>query len=187
MIAALRFIIETVANIVLLFILLRFWMPWFRVDFRNPISQAILKFTGPLVIPMRRVLPSIRQFDTATLFVAFAVQFVALMIVMSLRGFGWVDADGIWTFLFFVTLLRLAILSCTMFLFIIFISIVIRLIAPYNPHPIATLLHSLADPILRPFRGLIPPVGSFDLSPMIPIILLGALRVLLYSWVPVGA
>lgn len=187
MIAALRFIIETVANIVLLFILLRFWMPWFRVDFRNPISQAILKFTGPLVIPMRRVLPSIRQFDTATLFVAFAVQFVALMIVMSLRGFGWVDVDGIWTFLFFVTLLRLAILSCTMFLFIIFISIVIRLIAPYNPHPIATLLHSLADPILRPFRGLIPPVGSFDLSPMIPIILLGALRVLLYSWVPVGA
>jgi YggT family protein len=187
MIAALRFIIEAVANIILLFILMRFWLPWFRVDFRNPISQAILKFTGPLVIPMRRVLPSIRQFDTATFFVAFAVQFVALMIVMSLRGFGWVDVDGIWMFLLFVTLLSLAILSCTMFLFIIFISIVIRLFAPYNPHPIATLLHSIADPILRPFRGLIPPVGSFDLSPMIPIILLGALRVLLYSWMPVGA
>lgn len=186
MIAALRFIIEAVANIVLLFILLRFWMPWFRVDFRNPISQAILKFTGPLVVPMRRVLPSIRQFDTATFFVAFAVQLVALTIVMSLRGFGWVDVDGIWTFLLFVALLRLAILSCTMFLFIIFISIVIRLVAPYSPHPIAALLHNLADPILRPFRGLIPPVGSFDLSPVIPIILLGALRVLLYSWMPVG-
>ena len=86
-----------------------------------------------------------------------------------------------------VALLRLAILSCTIFLFIVFVSIVIRLFAPYNPHPIASLLHSLADPILRPFRGLIPPVGGFDLSPMIPIILLGALRVLLFSWMPAGA
>jgi YggT family protein len=161
-------------------------MPWFRVDFRNPIAQAILKFTGPLVVPLRRVLPAIRQFDTATFVAAFAVQYLALMIVMSLRGFGWMDVSGVWALLAFVALLRLAILSCTIFLFIIFVSIVIRLLAPYNPHPIAGLLHSLADPILRPFRGLIPAVGGFDLSPMIPIILLGALRVLLFSWMPAG-
>ncbi len=187
MIAALQYIIEAVASIVLLFILLRFWMPWFRVDFRNPISQGILRVTGPLIVPLRRILPAIRQFDTATFFAAFAVQYLALMIVMSLRGFGWIDVGGIWTYLVVVALLRLAILSCTMFLFIIFISIIVRLFAPHNPHPIVSLVHSLADPILRPFRGLIPPVGSFDLSPVIPIILLGALRVLLLSWMPAAA
>ena len=187
MIAALRYIIEAVATIALVFILLRFWMPWFRVDFRNPISQAVLKFTGPIVIPLRRILPPVRQFDTATFFAAFAVQYVVLMVVMSLRGLGWMDVDGVWTFLALIALLRLAILSTTMFLFIVFISILIRLLAPYNPHPIATLLHSLAEPILRPFRGLVPAVGGFDLSPMIPLILLGALRVLLYSWMPAGA
>ena len=187
MIAALRFIIEAVATIALCFILLRFWMPWFRVDFRNPIAQAVLKFTGPVVVPLRRVLPAIGQFDTATFVAAFAVHYLVLMIVMSLRGFGWIDVGGIWALLAVVTLLRLAILSCTIFLFIIFVSIVIRLLAPYNPHPIASLLHSLAEPILRPFRGLIPAVGGFDLSPMIPIILLGALRVLLFSWMPAGA
>ena len=186
MIAALQYIIEAVATIVLCFILLRFWMPWFRVDFRNPIAQAVLRFTAPVIVPLRRVLPAIRQFDTATFVAAFAVQYLALMIVMSLRGLGWIDVGGVWTLLAFITLLRLAILSCTIFLFIIFISIIIRLLAPYNPHPIASLLHSLADPILRPFRGLIPAVGSFDLSPMIPIILLGALRVLLFSWMPAG-
>ena len=109
------------------------------------------------------------------------------MIVMSLSGFGWVDVEGIWAFLALVSLLKLAILSCTIFLFIIFISILIRLFSPFNPHPIAALLHSLADPILQPFRGLIPPLGNFDLSPMIPIILLGALRELLFSLMPVGA
>lgn len=187
MIAALRFIIEAVATIALCFILLRFWMPWFRVDFRNPIAQAVLKLTGPVVVPLRRILPAIGQFDTATFVAAFAVQYLVLMIVMSLGGFGWVDVGGVWTLLAFVALLRLAILSSTIFLFIIFVSIVIRLLAPYNPHPIASLLHSLAEPILRPFRGLIPAVGGFDLSPMIPIILLGALRVLLFSWMPAGA
>ena len=187
MIAALRYIIEAVATIALVFILLRFWMPWFRADFRNPISQAILKFTGPLIIPLRRVLPPVRQFDTATFCAALAIQYVVLMIVMSLRGFGWTEVDGIWTFLALIALLRLAIWSCTMFLFIIFVSILIRMFAPYNPHPIATLLHSLAEPILRPFRGLVPPVGGFDLSPMIPLILLGALRVLLLSWMPAAA
>ena len=187
MIAALRYIIEAVATIALVFILLRFWMPWFRADFRNPISQAILKFTGPLIIPLRRVLPPVRQFDTATFCAALAIQYVVLMIVMSLRGFGWTEVDGIWTFLALIALLRLAILSCTMFLFIIFVSILIRMFAPYNPHPIATLLHSLAEPILRPFRGLVPPVGGIDLSPMIPLLLLGALRVLLLSWMPAAA
>lgn len=184
MIAALKYIIDAVATIVLVFILLRFWMPWFRADFRNPIAQAILKLTGPVVIPLRRMLPAIGQFDTATFVAAFAIQYLALMVVASLRGFGWIDIPGVWSWLAITALLQLAILSCTIFLFVVFVSILIRMLAPYNPHPIATLLHNLADPILRPFRGWIPPVGNFDLTPMIPIILLGALRILLMSWIP---
>ena len=186
MIQALTYIINAVATIALVLILMRFWMPWFRVDFRNPVAQGILKFTSPLVIPLRRVLPAIRQFDTATFVAAFVVQLLAAMIVISLGGFGWIDITGIWTFLALATLVRLAILSCTMFLFIILISILVRLIAPFNPHPVATLLHSMADPILRPFRGWIPTFGGFDLSPMIPIILLGAFRILLFSFIPTG-
>jgi len=49
-------------------------------------------------------------------------------------------------------------------------------------HPARRFLNQLAEPILRPFRNVIPPVGMFDLSPLIALIViqfLGQLIVLL--------
>ncbi len=37
-------------------------------------------------------------------------------------------------------------------------------------HPVRRFLDPLAEPILRPFRNAIPPVGMFDLSPMVALI-----------------
>lgn len=37
-------------------------------------------------------------------------------------------------------------------------------------HPVRRFLDQLAEPILRPFRNAIPPVGMFDLSPMVALI-----------------
>ncbi|MFM7390403.1 MAG: YggT family protein [Vampirovibrionales bacterium] len=38
------------------------------------------------------------------------------------------------------------------------------------------LLATLIDPILLPFRALIPPIGGIDLSPMVPFFLLGLIE-----------
>jgi YggT family protein len=49
-------------------------------------------------------------------------------------------------------------------------------------HPARRFLNQLAEPILRPFRGLLPPVGMFDFTIMLAIIViqvLGQLVVLL--------
>ncbi len=37
------------------------------------------------------------------------------------------------------------------------------------------LVNDLTDPVMRPFRRLIPPVGGFDFSPMLLFLLLGLL------------
>jgi YggT family protein len=37
------------------------------------------------------------------------------------------------------------------------------------------MVYSLTEPLLRPFRRLIPPIGGFDLSPIFALIALGAL------------
>lgn len=43
--------------------------------------------------------------------------------------------------------------------------------APLEPwHPIRRTLAQLAEPIIQPFRNLIPPVGMFDFSIMIALI-----------------
>jgi YggT family protein len=39
-------------------------------------------------------------------------------------------------------------------------------------HPVRRFLDQLAEPILRPFRNAIPPVGMFDLSPMVALIVI---------------
>ena len=45
--------------------------------------------------------------------------------------------------------------------------------APIEPwHPVRRALNRIAEPILRPFRGLIPPVGMFDFSIMAAIIVI---------------
>ncbi len=51
---------------------------------------------------------------------------------------------------------------------------------PLEPwHPARRFLSQLADPILRPFRGLIPPVGMFDFSIMVALIVIQILGQLL--------
>ncbi len=39
-------------------------------------------------------------------------------------------------------------------------------------HPVRRTLNQLAEPILRPFRNILPPVGMFDLSPLIALIVI---------------
>ncbi|MEZ5584209.1 MAG: YggT family protein [Candidatus Competibacteraceae bacterium] len=46
-------------------------------------------------------------------------------------------------------------------------------------HPAVYLLYQLTEPVLRPARRLLPPMGGLDLSPMIVIIALIFLRLLI--------
>ena len=83
---ALYFIVKTLAQLFILLLLLRFWLPILRADFRNPVAQGILRFTSPLVVPVRRILPSIGRLDTATVLIAFVVQFLAVVVLLALFG-----------------------------------------------------------------------------------------------------
>jgi len=52
-------------------------------------------------------------------------------------------------------------------------------IAAGQYNPVAAVLRTLCEPLLRPFRRVIPPLGGLDLSPVFAIIALQALRMLL--------
>jgi YggT family protein len=184
--AALIFIVRTVSDLVVLVLLLRFWLPWFRADFRNPVAQAILRVTSPLVVPIRRLVPSIGKLDTATVVVMFAIRYltnwIALLLVglsIGMRSIGW-TANILSIAL--ASLFDLATLSVSLFLIVIFVSIVLSWFAPATYNPATAFVHSIAEPLLRPFRRLVPPLGGIDISPIVPMILLGALRILLMQW-----
>ena len=177
---ALYFIVKTLAQLYLLLLLLRLWLPWLRADFRNPIAQGILKFTSPLIVPLRRFLPSVGRLDTATILVAFAVQFVTVLILLAIVR-GPIDPLTV----AFVSIIELAILSLNLFFFATLIRIILSWVAPGNYNPVTALLTTLSEPVLRPFRRLIPPIGGLDISPIFALVLLQAAVILLQQVKPV--
>ena len=52
--------------------------------------------------------------------------------------------------------------------------------APLDPwHPVRRTLNQLSEPILRPFRGLIPPIGGLDFSPILALIVIQIIGIIL--------
>jgi len=171
---ALIYIIDALSMLITFVFLLRFWLPWFRVDFRNPLAQGILQITAPIIIPLRRIVPAIGRIDTATILVAYVVQALSMILVILLSG----NTPGA-RFVLLAALFQLAILSLRLFMFAIIVRIVLSWVAPQTYNPVTAVLTSITEPLLAPFRRLIPPIGGFDISPVFAIILLGALSILL--------
>jgi len=48
-------------------------------------------------------------------------------------------------------------------------------------NPFVKLLHGIVDPVLHPIQLIIPPMGGFDFSPLIAILILEFLRRILFS------
>jgi YggT family protein len=176
---ALYFIVKTLAQLYLLLLLLRFWLPWLRADFRNPIARGILTFTSPLIVPLRRFLPSIGRLDTATVLVALVVQCVIVLVLLAIVRRSAEPAE-----VALVAMIELAILSLNLFFFAILIRIILSWVAPGSYNPITALLTTLSEPVLRPFRRLIPSIGGLDISPIFAIVLLQAAVIMLQSIKP---
>ena len=176
---AIIFIISTIAQLYLLVMLLRFWLPWLGADFRNPIAQGILRLTSPLVVPVRRVIPPIGRLDTATVIVAFALQYLTVLVILTISGVTAEIAP-----IAITALVDLVLLSLRLFTFAIFIHIILSWVAPGTYNPATAFISMLVEPVLRPFRKLMPPIVGLDISPMFAIIGLMALSILIGSYKP---
>ena len=177
---ALVFIINTITSLYLLVLLLRFWMPWLRADFRNPLAQGILRLTSPLVIPVRRIVPSFGRLDTATILVALIIQYLTIVLLLLIHGTS-ADIGPI----AITALVKLTVLSVYLFVYAVFIRIILSWISPGSVNPAAAIITTLTEPVLRPFKRLLPPMGGFDISPILAIILLIAVTIFVNGFKPV--
>lgn len=172
---ALYYIIETLISLVFFVFLLRLVLQLARADFRNPIAQAIVKLTNPVIVPLRRILPPAGKVDTASVIAVVLVALAEIGLLYALRGLGTPDA--------FVWLRIAALRMLTKVLWLYFYAIVLyallSLLAPGQHSPVSSLLTSICEPVLRPFRRLIPPIGGIDLAPLWACIALQALLILI--------
>jgi len=175
---ALIFIFRSLLDLYIICFVLRLLLQWARADFRNPLSQFILRVTNPLVIPLRRIVPALGTLDTATLLAALALQVVATAVLVNVACVG----DGDVFQLFGIAITRLLQLTLRIYLFVILIYVILSWVSPGGYNPAANLLSALAEPVLAPVRRIIPAIGGLDLSPLLVLIGIQALSMLL----PVG-
>jgi len=176
---ALSFIVGSVAQLYLFVLILRLLMPWFGVDFRNPLSQGILKITSPLVIPLRRIVPPIGRLDTATLIVIFAILYATIFVILLIKGV--MASAGL---IALSSLVYVPLLAIRLYTFLIIVRVVLSWISQGGYNPAIAIIFTLTDPVLRPIQRLIPRMGGFDLSPIFAFILLGALTRIVFGYVP---
>ena len=85
---ALYFLVDSLLSLALFVALLRLLMQWSRADFRNPVAQAVVKVTNPLIMPLRRVLPPINKIDTASVVTVVIVAVAQVALMSMVRGYG---------------------------------------------------------------------------------------------------
>jgi YggT family protein len=173
---ALYFLLDSILSFAVFAFLLRVLLQLVRADFRNPLAQAVVALTSWLVLPLRRVLPPIGRFDTASLVALLAVQLVATLILFRMR------TGVIYPFvsLAIASVRALALAALLLYTILIFVYAALSFIAPGVRSPATALLGALCEPVLRPLRRVLPIVGGIDFSPLVAILGLMALRILIH-------
>jgi YggT family protein len=145
-------------------LLLRAYLAWLRVSRSNPVGVFCVALTDWLVAPLRRILPSMGRLDSASLAGALiiSVAFVFLMHVLRFQSM------GLWYLVVPGAMLLVVHWGLYLLVALVIVNAIFSLV---NPHaPLAPTFDVLTRPMLAPLRRVIPPVGGFDLSPLVLIL-----------------
>ena len=168
--AALKFLIQTLGNLFVIAVLLRFMMQLFRVPFRNPFAQFIVAITDFAVKPLRRVVPGLFGLDWACLALAWLVELVVVAAGYWLDGFPFALAGGkVWPVMLGLAVVKLLSLAIYMIIGLTLVRAVLSWVNSDNP--LMPVVYELSEPFLRPLRRIIPMVSQIDLTPLVLFIL----------------
>jgi YggT family protein len=174
---ALKYIVDMLFLLLTLAFVLRLLFQWVRADFRDPVADAIVRVTNWLIMPLRRVLPPIGKIDTATLVAVIFVASARTSAEFAMAGVGIGDI-GLIPFLH-IDVVNLADLVLYIYLFALLLYALTSFVSPGGYAPGVRLLSRLCEPLLKPVRRIIPPIGQIDFSVLWVSIAIGALLVLL--------
>lgn len=152
--------------------LLRAYMQRQRISFSNPIGRFVFALTDWLVLPLRRAVPPLAGYDSASLLGAYLLALVEQLLLWGL-GAGTISL-ALLPVLALFGLARLAISGLTGL-------VIVYAVLSWFPSqsPLTEVVARLCEPLLRPFRRLIPLIGGIDLSPLVLLVLLQVLAIVL--------
>lgn len=171
LIHALVFIANTVLGLYTAAVMLRFLMQQVRADFYNPLAQAMMKLTNPLLLPLRRLIHPWGRLDLAALVLVFLLQLGNVLLVTFLANLPARYLSYSPGYLLLWTFIKIVYILLNLY----FLSILLEAALSWfgqGRNSMDGLLRPLNAPLLRPVRRVLPPLGGLDFSPLVILLLL---------------
>lgn len=165
-------LVGSVLSFLITLTLIRFFMQACRVSFSGQFGNFVVQITNWLVKPLRRVIPGMWGQDLASLVGAYLLQLVSTAIsvaTLSSTMLETMPAGSVVPFIFWSALMGLLRLAVYLFIAAVIAQAVLSWVNPFSP--VARPLAQFTDPVLAPFRRLIPPIAGVDLAPLAVILL----------------
>ncbi|WP_257286285.1 YggT family protein [Endozoicomonas sp. SESOKO1] len=172
--SSLSFLIQTLGGLYIMAVLIRFLLQLVRADFYNPISQAIVKATSPLLNPVRKIIPGYGGVDMASLVLALILQIVLLYVLLLMGGYSLATIP--FPSVLISSLIKLCIEFLNIYMFSLIIIAIASWVAPNSYNPGLMLLFQITEPLTSRIRKVIPPLGGLDFSLMIMVIIIITLK-----------
>jgi len=160
-------LISIIISFYVSFVLLRFFLQYFRADFYNPLSQFVVKATDPLIKPLRKIVPGFAGLDASSLILAWGIFTISEPLLLLVSGYSLNMGVG----LFIVPPIFKVISACfNLFIFLVIVRAISSWIATGGYNPVFTVIGQLTEPLMSKCRRVLPATGGFDLSPMIALL-----------------
>ncbi|MBO9494039.1 YggT family protein [Endozoicomonas acroporae] len=172
--SSLSFLIQTLGGLYIMAVLIRFLLQLVRADFYNPISQAIVKATSPLLNPIRKIIPGYGGVDMASLVLALILQIALLYVLLLIGGFSLATIP--FPSVLISSLIKLGIEFLNIYMFSLIIIAIASWVAPNSYNPGLMLLFQITEPLTSRIRKVIPPLGGLDFSLMVLVIIIITLK-----------
>ena len=166
-------IINTLIDLYVLLVMLRFVLQMLRADFYNPISQFIVRATTPPLKPLRKFIPGIGGQDMASLVLCLLILLLKYVIIRAM-GASMIDIVNVMAPIGTASIGALIIIAIAdglatfinIFLFAVIIQVILSWVNPGAYNPAIGVINTISRPVLRPVQRFIPPLGGLDLSPL---------------------
>ena len=167
-------LLQVLVSIVAGACLLRCYLQWLAFNLGSGQSRTIGAYVLPLsnwiVIPLRKLIPSIGRLDISSFLAAYLLVAGKTAILLLLSGASLSDLS--WLLLALIDMVDL-ILSVLVGL--VFASVILSWVSAGSQ--LQHLVSLLVEPLLTPIRKAIPSFGALDLSPLLLLLILQVLQI----------
>jgi YggT family protein len=172
------FLLEVVTGLFGGACLLRLYMQYQRIPFRNPVGSMVFSLSDWIVLPLRRVIPALGRWDLASLVAAFLLKLLQFALLWLVSG-----SFAGWAVLPLLALFGLVSLSISGLTGLLLVYTVMSWMQTRTP--LSEVIERLCVPLLAPIRRVLPTMGGLDLSALVLLVLLQVASIVVGYALPV--